>query len=68
MHKPEASDDGTIETRRVTTGYRVDPTQKPDFVVKHDTITDGVTEDNREEVIRQLPIFDNPIKTTESKE
>ena len=48
----EPSDDGTIETRKVTTGYRIDPEYKPDPLVKHENVTDGVTEDNREEVLK----------------
>ena len=64
----EASDDGTVETRKVTTGYRIDPEYRPDPLVKYDKGSDGVTEDNREEVLKQLPIFDNPNRTIESKE
>ena len=60
------SDDGTVQTRRVTPGYRAEAAQKPDFVDKSETVTDGVTEDNRDEVLRQLPITDNPNKTIET--
>ena len=60
------SDDGTVQTRRVTSGYRAEAAQKPDFVDKSESVTDGVTEDNRDEVLRQLPITDNPNKTIES--
>ena len=48
----EASDDGTVETRKVTTGYRIDPEYRPDPLVKYDKGSDGVTEDNREEVLK----------------
>ena len=46
------SDDGTVQTRRVTSGYRAETSKKPGFVDKSESVTDGVTEDNRDEVIR----------------
>ena len=64
----EASEDGTVQTRKVTTGYRIDPEYRAEPLQKYENVTDGVTEDNREEVLKQLPIFDNPNKTIESKE
>ena len=48
----EPSEDGTVQTRKVTTGYRIDPEYRPDPLVKYDKGSDGVTEDNREEVLK----------------